>query len=336
MTAGAGQSRPTLIDPFGRAINYLRISVTDRCDFRCIYCMAEQTTFLPRAQLLTLEEIATIAAAFVELGVTKIRVSGGEPLARANVMSLLTTLGGLPGLNELTLTTNGARLARYAQPLRAAGVRRLNISLDSLQPARFQAITRTGELEQVLTGIAAAQAAGFERIKLNTVVLANRNDDELVDLVRFAVARGLDISFIEEMPLGGLADHQPEGSRCSSDQVLAKVSEVFDLLPSTETTGGPSRYYRLAGSASRLGLIAPHSHNFCAQCNRVRLTTEGQLVLCLGQADAVDLKRVLRAHPDNPGALAAAIRGAIARKPYGHHFAREQPLDYRYMHMTGG
>ena len=329
--------RPALVDRFGREISYLRISVTDRCDYRCIYCMDPDTRFVPRAQVLSFEEVSAIAAAFVRLGVTKIRVTGGEPLMRRDIVSLLGRLAALPGLRELVLTTNGSQLARFARDLRAAGVRRLNISLDSLDAARFRAITRTGDLAQVLAGIDAACAAGFERIRINAVVLAHRNADEVVPLVRYAAARGMDIAFIEEMPLGTVSDHDRAEAYYSSDRIRADLARVFALVPTTETTGGPSRYHRLAGTSIRVGFISPHSHNFCGDCNRVRLTAEGRLLLCLGQEHAADLRRVVREHPGDTRQLEAAIRAAMILKPHGHDFVLgAQPLVFRRMNATGG
>jgi cyclic pyranopterin phosphate synthase len=326
-----------LVDRFGRQITYLRISVTDRCNFRCVYCMSEDMTFLPRSQLLTLEEIAAIARAFTESGVTKIRITGGEPLVRRNVIWLFRELGALPHLHELTLTTNGDQLPRWAKSLRLAGVSRINISLDSLRPERFRNITRTGDLNRVLEGIDAARTAGFERIKLNSVVLKNRNHDEVTDLVQFALDNGLDISFIEEMPLGAITDHDRAEAYYSSDEILRDLRERFELIATTESTGGPSRYYRIADSDSRVGFISPHSHNFCESCNRVRLTTEGRLLLCLGQEHSVDLRRVVRTHPGDPEALSQAIHAAMDIKPRGHDFNLEgQPVILRHMNATGG
>ncbi|MCB1830976.1 MAG: GTP 3',8-cyclase MoaA, partial [Gammaproteobacteria bacterium] len=272
----------SLIDRFGRQVDYIRISVTDRCDLRCIYCMSENVRFVPRSQLLTLEEIVRIGAAFVALGVRKIRITGGEPLTRNNILQVFHQLGRLDGLQELTLTSNGTQLPRYAHALRRAGVKRINISIDSLRPDRFHAITRNGEIEKTLAGIDAAIAAGFERIKLNAVVLKNRNHDEVLDLVGFAIDRGLDISFIEEMPLGIIDEHDRAEAYYSSDLILADLRKRYEMYPTTESTGGPSRYYRIAGQETRVGFISPHSHNFCDQCNRVRLTAEGRLLLCLG------------------------------------------------------
>lgn len=331
------RSQAALIDRYDRQVTYVRISVTDRCDFRCVYCMDDDTTFVPRAQLLTLEEIATIARAFTELGVTKIRITGGEPLIRRNVLALFYELGRLPGLHELVLTTNGSQLARLAGELKAAGVKRINISLDTLRPDRFRRITRYGDLDVVLAGIDAALSAGFERIKLNAVILKNRNHDEIIDLVRFAADRGMDISFIEEMPLGVIGDHDRAEAYYSSDQVRADLERVFTLIPTTETTGGPSRYYRVAETDTRVGFISPHSHNFCASCNRVRLTCEGRLLLCLGQEHSVDLRHVVRAHPGDMDSLKQAIRDSMRIKPKGHEFnLAARPVIFRHMNVTGG
>jgi cyclic pyranopterin phosphate synthase len=311
--------------------------VTDRCDLRCVYCMAEDMTFLPRAQVLTLEEIARLGRCFSELGVTKLRITGGEPLVRRNVLWLFEQLGALPGIRDLTLTTNGTQLPRYAQALKDAGVGRINISLDSLKPERFRVITRKGELAQTLAGIEAARAAGFERIKLNSVVLKHRNHDEVGDLVRFATERGLDISFIEEMPLGVIGDHDRAEAFYSSEEIRCDLAEDVELIPTTETTGGPSRYWRVAGSETRIGFISPHSHNFCGDCNRVRVTAEGRLLLCLGQEHSTDLRRALRANPTDDARVQQAIRDAMAIKPHGHDFdLTEQPIICRHMTATGG
>jgi cyclic pyranopterin phosphate synthase len=326
-----------LVDRFGRVVTYLRMSVTDRCDFRCVYCMSEEMQFVPRAQLLTLEELGFIARAFSELGVSKIRITGGEPLVRRDVLDLFRAVGALPGVRELVLTTNGSRLPLLARDLRAAGVARVNISLDSLDPARFRRITRTGDLDKVLAGIDAALAAGFARVKLNAVILKNRNHDEVVDLVRFASARGMDISFIEEMPLGAISEHDRAEAYYSSDLIRRDLEEVFTLVPTTESTGGPSRYYRLADTGTRVGFISPHSHNFCGDCNRVRLTCEGRLLLCLGQEHSVDLRRVVRSHPGDMDRLKGAIVDAMQIKPKGHEFdLTAKPVIFRHMNVTGG
>jgi GTP 3',8-cyclase len=326
-----------LIDKFGRTVDYVRISVTDRCDFRCVYCMAEEMEFMPRAQLLTLEELAMISRAFVELGVDKIRITGGEPLIRRNIIKLFQDIGQLPGLRELVTTTNGSQLPKLAPQLKDAGVKRINISLDSLDAEKFKRITRTGNLVDVLTGIQAAIDTGFERIKLNTVILKNRNDDEVIDMVRFAIDKNIDISFIEEMPLGLIGDHDRAEVYYSSDQIHADIEKTITLIPTTESTGGPSKYYKIPDTETRVGFISPHSHNFCEQCNRVRLTCEGKLLLCLGQEHSVDLRHVIRSHPDDMERLKQAIRDSMAIKPRGHDFNLEaKPIILRHMSVTGG
>jgi len=330
-------SKPMLIDRFGRHIDYVRLSITDRCDMRCVYCMAEDMTFLPRTQILTLEEMARLGKAFVEMGVTKLRITGGEPLRRRNVMWLFRELGALPGLRELVLTTNGSRLGELAGELRDAGVARINISLDTLRSGRFKRITRFGSLEKTLAGIEAARAAGFERLKLNSVILRHMNHDEVIDLARFALERDMDISYIEEMPLGVIGDHDRAATYFSSDEVLGVLGAAFDLHPTTESTGGPSRYYRATGYEGRIGVISPHSHNFCGDCNRVRVTAEGRLLLCLGQEYSVDLRRELRGYPESDDHVKRAIRRAMSIKPHGHDFdLGEQPVIFRHMNMTGG
>jgi cyclic pyranopterin phosphate synthase len=299
--------------------------------------MSEKMTFLPRAQLLTLEELEWLGRAFLELGVTKIRLTGGEPLVRHNILQLFQGLGRLPGLKELVLTTNGSQLVKMAQPLKAAGVKRINISLDSLNPARFQNMTRVGKLEGVLRGIDAAIQVGFERIKLNAVILKNRNHDEVVDLVQFAVNQGIDISFIEEMPLGTIGSHDRAEAFYASEQIRDDLKSSFTLIPSTESTAGPSKYYRVAHTETRVGFISPHSHNFCETCNRVRVTTEGSLLLCLGQEHSVDLRRVIRANPGDINPLKQSIIKAMNIKPKGHDFEIDgEPQILRYMNTTGG
>ncbi|MCH8162770.1 MAG: GTP 3',8-cyclase MoaA [Proteobacteria bacterium] len=326
-----------LVDRFGRTVNYVRISVTDRCDFRCVYCMDEEMKFLPRAQLLTLEELATISRAFIELGVDKIRITGGEPLIRRNVIKLFQDVGQLPGLRELVITTNGSQLPKLAQQLKDAGVKRINISLDSLNAEKFKRITRTGKLEDVLAGLQAAMDVGFERIKLNTVILKNRNDDEIIDLVQFAIDRNIDISFIEEMPLGIIGDHDRAEVYYSSDQIRVDIEKSMTLIPTTESTGGPAKYYKIPDTETRVGFISPHSHNFCDQCNRVRLTCEGRLLLCLGQEHSVDLRRVVRGNPGDMDRLKQAIRDSMTIKPKGHDFNLEaKPIILRHMSVTGG
>ena len=327
----------SLIDRFGRQVTYVRLSVTDRCDLRCVYCMSENMTFVPRQQLLTLEELARLGKTFVDLGVNKIRITGGEPLVRRNILHLFEALGQLEGLHDLTLTTNGTQLARYAQDLKQAGVTRINISLDTLKPERFQQLTRLGDINQVFAGIDAALAAGFERVKLNAVVLKQRNHDEVWDLVNFAHARGMDITFIEEMPLGVIGEHDRAEAYYSSDEILRDLRQQMDLTAVNETTAGPARYFRRADNHQRVGFISPHSHNFCDTCNRVRVTAEGRLLLCLGQEHSVDLRRVLRAHPSDDDKLRQALIEAMQIKPQGHEFnLQAQPVIFRHMSATGG
>lgn len=329
--------RPELVDRYGRQVDYVRISVTDRCDFRCVYCMAENMTFLPRSEILSLEEIATLAQAFVELGVKKIRLTGGEPLVRQGIVGLASRISRLPGLNELVVTTNGSQLEKLAQPLRDAGVKRLNISLDSLQPERFRQMTRVGDLRTVLDGIQAAKRAGFESIKLNAVVLKHKNHDEVLDLVQFAMSEGLDISFIEEMPLGIIDEHDRGYSYYSSDEIRRDIENQYKIIPSTKNTGGPSRYYGVVGHENLIGFISPHSHNFCSTCNRVRVTAKGRLLLCLGQEHSVDLKSVLRSNPKEMGRVKTALLDSMQIKPKGHDFdIQAKPVIFRHMSVTGG
>lgn len=336
-TASERGEKTALIDRFGRHVNYLRISVTDRCDLRCVYCMSENMQFVPRSQLLTLEEIVRLGKSFVELGVDKIRITGGEPLTRQNIMTVFEQLGQLDGLEELTLTTNGTLLPRYAKALKSAGVKRINISLDTLQPERFHAITRVGQIDRTLNGIEAALDAGFERIKINAVILKNRNHDEVTELVDFVLQRNMDISFIEEMPLGIIEDHDRAEAYYSSDEILRDLQTEYELIPTTETSGGPSRYHRITGSDSKVGFISPHSHNFCDSCNRVRLTAEGRLLLCLGQEHSMDMRRELRANPLDDEHLKRAIISAMELKPKGHDFdLHSQPVLFRHMNATGG
>jgi cyclic pyranopterin phosphate synthase len=329
----------TLTDRFGRRVDYLRLSVTDRCDFRCVYCMAERMTFVPKPQVLTLEEHFQVAQAFTELGVSKIRLTGGEPLIRTDILTLVKRLGQLPALDQLVLTTNGSQLQRMATSLRDYGVKRVNISLDSLQPRRFRQLTRHGHLDQVLAGIDAAVAAGFERIKINAVILKGRNEDEVLDLVDFACRRGIDIAFIEEMPLGLIEEHDRALSFCSSAELRARIGRHYDMhsLGDPGSSDGPARYYSLSGSTTRLGFISPHSENFCHLCNRVRVTAEGRLLLCLGNEHSVDLRAVLRNPHYTLGSLKRAIVEAIALKPERHHFNHGgEPEILRFMNATGG
>ncbi|MDE1969495.1 MAG: GTP 3',8-cyclase MoaA [Alphaproteobacteria bacterium] len=330
-----------MIDPFGRHITYLRVSVTDRCDFRCVYCMAEDMAFLPKAEVLTLEELDRAASAFVRMGVRKLRLTGGEPLVRRNVMSLIRALGRhltTGDLDELTITTNGSQLGRYAGELKAAGMRRINVSLDTLDPAKFTAITRWGKLDQVLDGLRVAKDAGLE-IKINTVALKGVNDDELDRLVAWCGERGFDQTLIEVMPMGEIG----EGARLEQylplSVVRAKLKSKWTLDETDYRTGGPARYYVVRETGRRLGFITPLTHNFCESCNRVRLTCTGTLYMCLGQQDAADLRAPLRAS-ESDAPLEEAIREAIARKPKGHDFVIDRrhpaPAVPRHMSVTGG
>ncbi|MEX2035290.1 MAG: GTP 3',8-cyclase MoaA [Xanthobacteraceae bacterium] len=335
----AGRPAP-LIDPFARAITYLRVSVTDRCDFRCVYCMSEHMSFLPKADLLTLEELDRLCSAFVVKGVRKLRLTGGEPLVRRGIMTLFASLSrhlATGTLDELTLTTNGSQLVKYAAELRGYGVARVNVSLDTLDPGKFRAITRWGDLDQVLAGIDAAQAAGL-KVKINAVALKGVNEDELTELVTWAHGRGMELTVIEVMPLGDigaerLAQYLPLSI------VRARLAERFTLADIDYNTGGPARYVRVAETGGRLGFITPMTHNFCESCNRVRITCTGTLYMCLGQEDAADLRSPLRASESNDP-LYAAIDEAITRKPKGHDFVidrrHKRPALSRHMSVTGG
>lgn len=334
----SSNTTPLLVDRFGRHVTYVRLSVTDRCDLRCVYCMSDDMKFVPREQLLTLEELSRIGKAFVDLGVNKIRLTGGEPLTRRNILSVFESLGELEGLDDLTVTTNGTLLEKYAQPLKDAGVTRINISLDTLQADRFKRITRNGKLEKTLTGIDTALNVGFQSIKLNTVIMNGYNDDEIFDLIDFVRQRDMDISFIEEMPLGEIGDHDRSKTYYSSDKLRELLQNHYDLTATTETTGGPAKYYRFNDNQhSKVGFISPHSHNFCDDCNRVRVTAEGMLLLCLGQEHSIDLRKVVRANPSDDEALRSAIIDAMQLKPKGHDFnLNEQPIIMRHMSATGG
>ncbi len=325
----------SLTDRYGRTVDYIRLSVTDRCDFRCVYCMGENMKFLPHEQVLTLEELEQVAAAFVGLGVRKIKLTGGEPLVRRDVIKLIQSLGQLDA--ELSITTNGSQLTEMAPALRQAGVNRLNISIDSLQESRFREMTRIGKLPKVLAGIDEAIVQGFDRIKLNAVIMKGRNDDEILDLVHFAREKGVDVSFIEEMPLGVISEHDRADVYCSSDEVKAVIESHYPLHATTEKTAGPSRYYRMSDCESRVGFISPHSHNFCSECNRVRVTVEGRLLLCLGNEHSVDLRETLRAFPNDQSRLQDVIVKAMDLKPEKHEFDLEdEPQIVRFMNMTGG
>ena len=333
----SNQENP-LVDRFGRTVSYVRLSVTDRCDLRCVYCMPEKMKFVPRTQLLTLEEMESVGRAFIELGVDKIRITGGEPLVRNNILQLFNNLGAIEALRDLTLTTNGTQLKKYARQLKAAGVTRINISLDTLRADRFHKMTRIGELQRTLDGIDAAIACDFNQIKLNSVVLKNHNHDEMFDLVAFAIDRGIYISFIEEMPLGENTHHDRAATYYSSDEILEDLQQHYEILPATKKTAGPTRYFQLTDHANtHVGFISPHSHNFCESCNRVRMTAEGRLLLCLGQEHSVDLRRVIRANPGNDEALRQAIISSMEIKPKGHDFnLNSHTILLRHMNLTGG
>ena len=328
-----------LVDSFARRIDYVRVSVTDRCDFRCTYCMSENMNFLPKADLLTLEELERLCEAVISRGVKKIRLTGGEPLVRRNVMQLVRNLSRHigAGLNELTLTTNGSQLARYAAELADCGVKRINVSLDTLDPQKFRAITRWGDHAQVLAGIDAAQQAGL-RVKINCVALKGGNDTEFLSLTEWAHGRGMDMTFIEAMPLGEDAIHTME-SFLSLDDVAEALAEKLTLTPSPYASGGPARYFDVAETGGRVAFITPLSHNFCESCNRVRVTCTGALYMCLGQEDKADLRAPLRASPSNE-ALHAALDEAMLRKPRGHDFVAQRngsvAASLRPMSMTGG
>ena len=329
-----------LVDPFARAITYLRVSVTDRCDFRCVYCMAENMSFLPKADILSLEELDRLCSAFVARGVRKLRLTGGEPLVRRGIMTLFASLSrhlDSGALEELTLTTNGSQLGKYAHELAAHGVKRVNVSLDTLDPDKFRAITRWGELDQVLAGIEAARAAGLA-VKINAVALKGVNEDEIGDLVAWAHGRGMDLTIIEVMPLGDVGEGRLD-QYLPLSLVRARLSERFTLDEIDYRTGGPARYVKVAETGGRLGFITPLTHNFCESCNRVRITCTGTLYMCLGQEDAADLRTALRASESNDP-LHAAIEEAISRKPKGHDFVidrrHQRPALARHMSMTGG
>ena len=329
-----------LVDPYARPITYLRVSVTDRCDFRCVYCMAEHMQFLPKAELLTLEELDRLCTAFVGLGVSKLRITGGEPLVRRGIMGFFRQMSRHlgQGLDELTLTTNGSQLGRFADELAECGVRRVNVSLDTLDEDKFARVTRWGRLPQVLRGIEAAKAAGL-RVKINTVALKGFNEDELFDLIAWCAAEDHDLTFIEVMPMGDLEGEDRLGQYWPLSDLRVRLAERFTLLDLAERSGGPARYVRLQETGQKIGFITPLTHNFCESCNRVRLTCTGELYMCLGQEDRADLRRPLRASEDD-GLLRDAIREAIALKPKGHDF------DYsrqgiggqmtRHMSHTGG
>ena len=337
----ASASAP-LIDPFARAITYLRVSVTDRCDFRCVYCMSEDMTFLPKAEILSLEELDRLCSAFIRLGVRKLRITGGEPLVRRDIMWLFRRLGRHlqgGGLDELTLTTNGSQLARYAEELHAVGVRRINVSLDTLDPQKFVAITRWGKFDKVMQGLEAAKATGL-KIKINTVALKGVNDGEIHDLVQWCGEQGFDLTFIEVMPMGDIGTEMRLDQYWPLTEVRRELERRWTLDESSHRTGGPARYMTCRETGGRIGFITPLTHNFCESCNRVRLTCTGTLFMCLGQEDAADLRSPLRAS-EGDEVLEQAIREAIARKPKGHDFVIDrikgaQGVSSRHMSTTGG
>lgn len=340
MNTETSQIATNLVDPFERQISYLRVSVTDRCDLRCVYCMAEDMTFLPKSEVLSLEELDRMCSTFVELGVRKLRLTGGEPLVRKNIMWLIRRLGrhlDSGALDELTLTSNGTQLARYADELADAGIKRINISLDTLDPSKFKAITRWGDLDKVLDGIAAARAAGLA-IKINTVALRGVNDDEFDRLLNWCGECGFDLTFIEVMPLGEIGEQRLD-QYLPLSMVRGDLAKRWTLTESDHATGGPARYFDIAETGQRIGFITPLTHNFCEACNRVRLTCTGTLFMCLGQEDAADLRAPLRASEDND-LLIDAIHEAIGRKPKGHDFIIDRrqnaPAVGRHMSVTGG
>jgi cyclic pyranopterin phosphate synthase len=326
-----------LIDGFGRKISYLRLSITDRCDFRCQYCMAETMQFLPRSEVLSIEELLRVARLFTELGVRKIRVTGGEPLVRKGAGDLFKELGALPGLTMLAVTTNGSQLADTAQSLKDAGVRSINISLDSLNPDRFREITRVGDLNTVLRGIDAAVSAGFDRIRLNAVVLAGLNQDEVLSLTQFAIEKRIHIAFIEEMPLGQVTVGGKPLAYVSSETLRAALSDHYSLEPlPNKDLAGPSRDFLISGTQTELGFISPHSHNFCSSCNRLRISAEGRLLMCLGNEESIDLRALLRSGCSDER-IKSTIIESLALKPERHVFDRpEEPQIVRFMNATGG
>ena len=327
----------TLIDQFNRRIDYIRISVTDRCDFRCVYCMSEEMIFLPKKEMLSLEEIARIVNIFTHLGVSKVRVTGGEPLVRKNIDWLFQNLGRNVLLDELTLTTNGSQLQKKSQMLKRAGVKRINVSLDSINPNTFKAMTRTGRLEDVLEGINTAINLNFEKIKINTVLMKNINENELFDLVNYAIDNGLDISFIEEMPLGN-TDLNRKITSISNDILLTRLHNKFNLEKTCYSSGGPANYLQIKDTDTKIGLISPHSHNFCGDCNRVRISCKGELFLCLGHEEKIELMPLIRNHPNDDRPVIEAIKNSMKVKPKAHNFdlMNTKPAVVRFMSHTGG
>ena len=326
-----------LIDQFNRKINYIRVSVTDRCDFRCVYCMSEKMTFMPKNDLLSLEEIARVVRLFNGLGVEKVRITGGEPLVRRNIDWLFKKISEENNLKELTLTTNGSQLKHKAAMLKNSGVERINISLDSLDPHTFMRMTRIGKLNEVLEGIQHAEKIGFKKIKLNVVLMKNLNDHEVFNLVDFAIGSGFDISFIEEIPLGGKQFNRSETS-VSNDDILNSLQKHYKLSKSNFTTGGPAKYLQVKDSSTKIGLISPHSHNFCDSCNRVRISCKGELFLCLGHEEKVELLPLIKANPHDDEPIIEAIINSMKLKPESHTFDLSdiKPAVVRFMSHTGG
>jgi len=330
-------SESSLVDPFGRRIDYLRISVTDRCDFRCTYCMDEDVTFLPKDHILSLEEIVDTARTFIRMGTKRIRITGGEPLVRKNILWALEQIASTPGLEELTITTNGSMLKKLGQSLYDAGVSRLNVSLDTMIEEEFNRLTRRNKFKQVIEGIESIAALPFNRCKINSVIMKNQNDDQILPLAQFALAHNMDISYIEEMPLGAITAHDRAESYMSSDDVIALLSKHYQLSKSSATTPGPTQYYKVNGENGRIGVISPHSHNFCSSCNRIRMTVEGRLLLCLGNEHSLDLKPYIRKINQDGLTLDDAIIKALALKPEKHYFnLDEEPQILRFMSATGG
>ena len=326
-----------LIDQFNRKIDYIRVSVTDRCDFRCVYCMSEKMTFLPKSEVLSLEETIRIIKIFSELGVKKVRITGGEPLVRKGVDKLFKSIGKIDSLDEITITTNGSQLKNKSAMLKDAGVKRINISLDSLNPLTFKKLTRIGDIKKVLDGIHAAIDTGFDKIKLNTVLMKNINENELFDLVDYAVKYYLDISFIEEMPLGQTAYNRKSTSVDNND-ILNKLRKKYLLSKSDLSTSGPAKYFSIKNTKTRIGLISPHSHNFCENCNRVRVSCKGELFLCLGHDTKVELMPLIRSFPNDDEPIKEALLNSMTIKPESHNFdlEKKQPSVVRFMSHTGG
>ena len=326
-----------LIDQFNRKINYIRVSVTDRCDFRCVYCMSEKMTFIPKNDLLSLEEIARVVRIFTSLGVEKVRITGGEPLVRRNIDWLFKTISEENNLKEFTLTTNGSQLKNKALMLKKSGVERINISLDSLDSDTFKRMTRIGKLNEVLDGIQYAKKIGFKKIKLNVVLMKNLNEREMYDLVNYAIDSGFDISFIEEMPLGGTEFNRYETS-VSNNDILNSLKNSYKLLKSDIDTGGPAKYWQIEKSNTKIGLISPHSHNFCESCNRVRISCKGELFLCLGHEEKIELLPLLKSNPNNDELIKKVIIDSMNLKPESHTFdlSNDKPAVIRFMSHTGG